>query len=147
MENTNARIITELQKMQKLYDKYFLTIANEENLTKIEVFILGFLANNPNYNTAKSIEEVLEFKKSNISVAIEDLNSRGYIGKHSDKNDRRISRLSLMPISYHIVTKIKQTQEQFFQRVFEGITKEEMDSYCATVRKILENIGRMSNYE
>ena len=52
-----------------------------------------------------------------------------------------------MPISHHIVTKIKQTQEQFFQRVFEGITKEEMDSYCATVRKILENIGRMSNYE
>lgn len=147
MENTNAKIITELQKMQKLYDKHFSILASEENLTKIEIFILGFLANNPDFNTARNIEEVLEFKKSNISVAVDDLTNRGYIGKQSDENDRRISRLSLRDCSQPIISKIKHTQEQFFQKVFEGITKEEMELYCAIVKKILENIGRMSNDE
>lgn len=147
MENVNAKIITELRKTQKLFDKYYLNITNEEHLTKIEVLILGFLDNNPDYNTARNIEEVLGLKKSNISVAIDSLTNKGYIGKKSDSSDRRITRLRLMPASCEIILKIKHAQEKFFQKVFEGISMEEIEDYCNIVKKILENISRMSDNE
>lgn len=142
MENTEVKVIRELQKIRKGYDSYLNLVATNENLTKIEVAILGFLSNNSEFNTARDIEDILDLKKSNISVAIDNLASRGFIEKNSDEVDRRITRLSLSSKSGQIVEKIKSQQESFCMQIFKGISSEEIELYLKTVKKIIENISQ-----
>ncbi|MBS5852346.1 MAG: MarR family transcriptional regulator [Staphylococcus sp.] len=88
MENGFALILSELKKLKSAYESQFNSLSNKEDLTQIELTILGFLLNNPTFNTAKDIEEVHVLKKSNISNAIEHLILRGYLTRNRDTQDR-----------------------------------------------------------
>ncbi len=143
MENTNAQIIMELRKLRRLFDNHYVMIASQEGLTKIEIIILGFLGNNPSFNTARNMEELLDLKKSNLSVAIEDLTNKAYLAKENDSIDRRITRLTLLPKAHTIIQRMKEKQEILFKKVFEGITEKEIDAYFLIVKKIFENISKV----
>lgn len=65
------------------------------------------MANNPAFNTAKDIERIRKFKKSNISTAVDNLNNRGLLTKEVSKSDRRITNLYLTSIANNIVEAIK----------------------------------------
>jgi len=95
MENGFALILSELKKLKSAYELQFNSLSNQEDLTQIELTILGFLLNNPTFNTAKDIEEVHVLKKSNISNAIDHLIVRGYLTRNRDIQDRRIIHLEI----------------------------------------------------
>lgn len=83
-------------------------------MTQIELTILGFLLNNPTFNTAKDIEEVHVLKKSNISNAIDHLIVRGYLTRNRDIQDRRIIHLEITEKGLAIATEIKEIQKKLF---------------------------------
>lgn len=143
MEHTEVKVIRELQKIKKGYDAYLGKVAISEKLTKIEVVILGFLSNNDEFNTARDIEEILDLKKSNISVAIDNLMSKELIEKKNDAFDRRITRLSLSDKSIEIVQRIQSQQEKFYKQVFKDISEEEINVYLKTVKRIFENVSQV----
>lgn len=143
MENTKVKVIRELQKIKKGYDAYLNKVAFSENLTKIEVAILIFLLNNSEFNTARDIEETLDLKKSNISVALDNLTNKGFIEKNNDILDRRLIRLGLSNKSIELVQKIQLQQEKFCIQIFNGISDEEIEMYLKTVKKVLENISKV----
>lgn len=143
MYNIAAKVITELNKLKRTYDTYILEMLDTLNMTKLEIDILGFLANNPDYDTAKDIEMVRQFKKSNISTAVDALIQKGMITKIQDETDRRIMHLKLMEGSSFIVKKIQAVQEAFFQQIFRDISKTEVDQYFSTFMKMIENASRI----
>lgn len=93
MENIAVKLVSEFNKIVMVYEKQFDELSEKENLTKLEIAIIGFLANNPAFNTAKDIERIRKFKKSNISTAVDNLNNRGLLTKEVSKSDRRITNL------------------------------------------------------
>lgn len=55
MENIAVKLVSEFNKIVMVYEKQFDELSEKENLTKLEIAIIGFLANNPAFNTAKDI--------------------------------------------------------------------------------------------
>ena len=53
MENIAVKLVSEFNKIVMVYEKQFDELSEKENLTKLEIAIIGFLANNPAFNTAK----------------------------------------------------------------------------------------------
>ena len=118
MENGFALILSELKKLKSAYELQFNSLSNQEDLTQIELTILGFLLNNTTFNTAKDIEEVHVLKKSNISNAIDHLIVRGYLTRNRDIQDRRIIHLEITEKGLAIATEIKEIQKNFFTILF-----------------------------
>ena len=85
MENGFALILSELKKLKSAYELQFNSLSNQEDLTQIELTILGFLLNNPTFNTAKDIEEVHVLKKSNISMLLSILFKKYSFNKVSNR--------------------------------------------------------------
>lgn len=143
MENGFALILSELKKLKSAYELQFNSLSNQEDLTQIELTILGFLLNNPTFNTAKDIEEVYVLKKSNISNAIDHLIVRGYLTRNRDIQDRRIIHLEITEKGLAIATEIKEIQKNFFTILFSDISKEECDIYFDIQRRIVNNIKKV----
>ena len=143
MENGFALILSELKKLKSAYELQFNSLSNQEDLTQIELTILGFLLNNPTFNTTKDIEEVHVLKKSNISNAIDHLIVRGYLTRNRDIQDRRIIHLEITEKGLAIATEIKEIQKNFFTILFSDISKEECDIYFDIQRRIVNNIKKV----
>lgn len=107
MENIAVKLVSEFNKIVMVYEKQFDELSEKENLTKLEIAIIGFLANNPAFNTAKDIERIRKFKKSNISTAVDNLNNRGLLTKEVSKSDRRITNLYLTSIANNMLKRLK----------------------------------------
>lgn len=133
MENGFALILSELKKLKSAYESQFNSLSNKEDLTQIELTILGFLLNNPTFNTAKDIEEVHVLKKSNISNAIEHLILRGYLTRNRDTQDRRIIHLEITKKGLTIATEIKEIQKDFFTILFSDIRRK--NAICILIFK------------
>ena len=143
MENGFALILSELKKLKSAYVLQFNSLSNQEDLTQIELTILGFLLNNPTFNTAKDIEEVHVLKKSNISNAIDHLIVREFLTRNRDIQDRRIIHLEITEKGLAIATEIKEIQKNFFTILFSDISKEECDIYFDIQRRIVNNIKKV----
>lgn len=143
MENTVVKLVSEFNKIVMIYEKQFEDLSEKENLTKLEIAIIGFLANNPSFNTAKDIERVRKFKKSNISTAVDNLNNRGLLTKEVSKSDRRITNLYLTTLADNLVEEIRGIQNNFFEKVFKNITKEEIEAHFNLLKKIFNNIEKL----
>ena len=66
--------------MKRLYEEQFEEICQKYQITQNEADILAFLANNPDYDTARDIVEIRMITKSYISKSVENL-----IKKNDDK--------------------------------------------------------------
>ena len=56
--------------MEKLYSALFSPLLERCGLTQLEADILMFLANNPEYDTARDIVEKRRLAKSHVSVGV-----------------------------------------------------------------------------
>ncbi len=74
-------IIDFIASFSELYEKRMAPVSTSFDLTAIELSIILFLANNPEYDTAKDIVNKRHLTKSHVSVSLRDLEERGYIKK------------------------------------------------------------------
>lgn len=143
MENDNLGLLTQLKKLQNAYNFKLSELSTRENLLQIELSILGFLSINPTLDTARDIEEAKLIKKSNISNAIERLIERGLLTRTQDLKDRRIMHLEITKEALSIIREINIIQKEFFETLFYGISKEELQTYFTVNKKISDNIERL----
>ena len=66
------------QGIRKLYCSLFTPLLERRGLTQLEMDILLFLANNPEYDTARDIVEVRKIKANLVSVNVDRLAQEGY---------------------------------------------------------------------
>ena len=66
---------------------------NELNLPRPHSDILMFLANNPEYTTARDIVEVRKIKANLVSINVDKLVGEGYLRREADTDDRRKTHL------------------------------------------------------
>ena len=67
------------QGIRKLYCSLFTPLLERRGLTQLEMDILLFLANNPEYDTARDIVEKRHLAKSHVSVGVDALAGRGLL--------------------------------------------------------------------
>ena len=137
---TTSEFLSITNQFQKTYGGRMNQIALDHNMTKVEIDVLLFLYNNPQYNTAKEIVEFRHIAKSYVSKAVDLLVKRGCLGIKEDASDRRVSRLIIQAEAEDIVRQAKKEQEAVMKLLFRGITEEELNAFENVMRKMAENI-------
>lgn len=130
-------------KAMKAYETFCQLVCKKYQLSQTSFDVLMFLANNPEYNTARDICEIRGIRTGIASVAVDLLVKNGYLLRQPDANDRRIIRLVLTEKSNKIVQSGRMIQREFGAQLTAGISEDEMAAYMKTAQKFRENILNM----
>ncbi|MDD8048261.1 MAG: MarR family winged helix-turn-helix transcriptional regulator [Thomasclavelia sp.] len=131
-------IIELSNKIKNIYEHRYIDLCKEYSINQTSLDIILFLSNNKQYNTAKDICEVRGIKSGIASVCVEKLIQKEYLKRVNDSNDRRINRIYLTTNSKELVKKASKIQKEFFNELFENISKEQVELFYNFV-DVLEN--------
>ena len=131
-----------VQKSGRVFNRLMTETARSIGMTKPEMDILLFLHNNPQYDKAADISELRFLAKSYVSKAVDLLQKRGMLEVHTDEVDRRIMRLRVTEAASPALEKAKETQVQFLQLLFEGVTCEEIQVLQGIHEKMMKNLEK-----
>ena len=95
--------------------------------------ILLFLANNPEYTTARDIVEVRSIKANLVSQHVDRMVREGYLCRKEVQGDRRKRDLSLTEKAMPIIEAGRRMQTDFFETLFHGISEGEKRAFFETM--------------
>lgn len=114
----------------------------EEGLTPNEIEVLLFLEHGT-YNTARDISRLRGMPRSLVSKAVDQLVRRGYVESSQDKQDRRVSRLRLLPASQSAVQRLAQARGGLF---IQAVQRGDPRGICRLFLHGWENGGQPGGY-
>ena len=124
----------------KTYESFCQPLCKKFQLSQTSFDVLMFLANNPEFNTARDICEIRGIRSGMASVAVDFLVKNGYLIRQADPDDRRIWRLLITEKSTEIILTGKQIQQEFGHQLTEGISEKDLKVYMEIAEKFKENI-------
>ena len=96
-------------------------LCHELKLPQTAFDILMFLANNPEFKTARDIVEVRKLKANLVSVNVDKLVNEGYLVRKNVEGDRRKVQLLCTDKAQPIISRGQQLQEHFVEQLFADI--------------------------
>ena len=132
-----------MTQAQKGYARYLEPVCREWGLTRNELDVILFLANNPALDRAVDIVTRRGLAKSHVSLSVSTLESKGLLLRREDAEDRRTVHLKLTPNALRAAQAGREAQKAFFERIHAGITPEEMAVWRSMGEKISENIKHL----
>lgn len=124
----------------KKYNCMFEDILKKYQITQIEIDILAFLANHPEYKYAKDIVNVRGISKAHVSIAVEKLVQKGWMIRKCDIHNRRCNTLELTLKCSEIVDEILRIQKDYFHRLYMGLSQDEIAFYEEITQKMFMNV-------
>ena len=109
------------KKLDIAYTNICKPLCHELNITQTAFDILMFLANNPEFKTARDIVEVRKLKANLVSVNIDKLVNEGYLIRKNVEGDRRKVQLLCTDKAQPIISRGQQLQEHFVEQLFADI--------------------------
>lgn len=131
------------RKIGMAYEMTLLPLALETDMPHTAISILLFLANNPDFATARDICEMRGLKRPNVSAHVERLVQEGYIERRAVPGDRRKDALVCTEKATKIVELGRERQIQFAQAVLDGISEEDRDVMERCFMQMNNNIDRI----
>jgi len=131
------------RKIALAYEKALLPLAQETNLPHTAISILLFIANNPDFATARDICELRGLKKPIVSTHVERLVAEGYIERRAVPGDRRKDALVCTEKAMKIIEAGRARQIQFATEVLEGISEEDRAVMERCFMRMNENIDHI----
>ncbi len=128
--------------IKTLYSKCVSSVCRKHNITRIELDILLFLANNPGYDTATDIVEIRYLAKSQVSSAVKRMEACGYLTKEYAGDNRKTAHLRICDSAAGIVSDGQNAQRRFFEIMMDGIPGDEIDSMKRCMDRIADNIDQ-----
>lgn len=90
--------------------------------------------------SGKAIAEYIGVSRSAVTQLLDALSSEGFIERHPDAHDRRITYISLTQKGTQRLEEIEQVGREFFSRVTQVLTDEEMRTIIRIQTKMLQQI-------
>ena len=128
---------------KKRYDQMLEPLYRSHGLTRNELDILLFLANNPGLDRAADIVNIRQIAKSHVSLSVANLEQRGLLCRFFDPEDRRTAHLKLTEAALPIAREGNRIQQEYFGTIFAGLTQEEITLWRAILDKVCSNIQSM----
>lgn len=138
--NQTLALLRTSRQLGRLYDRQLGPVAAAHSMTRMELDVLLFLANNPECDTARDIVELRCIAKSYVSKAIDALYRRGLLTARTDARDRRAVHLSLQPAAAGAVRAGRAAQEVFFRTVMRGVSEADAQRLTAVLTQMLQNV-------
>ena len=129
-----------MARAQKGYARLLDPICKKWDLTRNELDVLLFLANNPDFDRAVDIVTHRGLAKSHVSMSVASLEGRGLLERSADPCDRRTVHLKLTEQAKEITDVGCRVQKQFMDYLHQGITEEQLELMRLFVERVYENI-------
>lgn len=113
------------------------------NVPEVSLDILLFLANNPEYTTARDIVEVRSIKANLVSQHVDRMVREGYLCRKEVQGDRRKRDLSLTEKAMPIIEAGRKMQTDFFETLFHGVSEEEKRAFFETMDIMSRNMDKI----
>lgn len=134
-----------LNSLLRLYYQRLDPVCQGYGLSRAEMDVLLFLANNPGYDTATDIVERRRLSKSNVSAAVAGLERQGYLQRHYAPGNRRTVHLELLSKADPVILAGQQVQADYFSTLFGGFSPEECTAMEAMLMRIFINAQQGMN--
>lgn len=128
--------------VKTLYARFVSPICTRYDLTRVELDILLFLANNPCYDTATDIVEIRFLAKSQVSAAIKKLEARAYLCREYRPDNRKTAHLRLCDAAMPVVADGRKAQEQFGTALLDGFSTEEVEHMQRSMERMRSNVEK-----
>lgn len=112
------------------------------NLSSAEGNILLHLLTQGQEMGQEQLVEELDISKPGISRALSSLESKGYVTRHPDPDDRRARRVRLTGAARAIGPQVEQIYSQVYALAMQGISQEELDRFIRLFGRMSENFTR-----
>ena len=142
MRNAAGQPAGEQNAVKTLYSEFVSQVCAKYGLTRIELDILLFLANNTRYDTATDIVEVRFLAKSQVSAAIKNLEARGCLRREYQLENRKTAHLRLCDPAQPMIAAGRSAQEQFGAALLDGFTPEELEHMQRSMERIRKNVEK-----
>ncbi len=142
----NLRLET-VKKFSLAYRQVCKPLCGELGLPQTAFDILMFLGNNPAYRTARDIVEIRRIKANLVSVHVDRLVREGYLERRQVPGDRRKTELLCTDKAQPVIAKGQMLQENFFERLYDGMDQEERNAFSAALHRIGANLDAILEEE
>lgn len=105
--------------------------------------ILMFLANNPEFKTARDIVECRYIKANLVSVNVESLVREGYLTRETSPGDRRKIRLVCTEKAGPVVERGRRLQSQFVEEMFKNVDVRRREDFFQVLCTLEDNLKEM----
>ena len=131
------------RKTSLAYNRTCKSLCRELNLPQTAFDILMFLANNPEFRTARDIVEVRKLRANLVSVNVDKLVCDGYLERHEVKSDRRKTELLCTEKAQPIIAKGRQLQQNFIDRILTGLDTETRQKFLEILNIMDQNLDNI----
>ncbi|MDO4546468.1 MAG: MarR family winged helix-turn-helix transcriptional regulator [Clostridia bacterium] len=125
-----------------IYDQALDPVSRKVGLNRMELNLLLFLANNPEYDTASDAIRLRQWTKSHVSAAVRSLTERGFICAQFRSGNRKTVHLSPTPVAEEAIRLGQAAQESFSKSVLMDFTEEDRRELERLFTKIAFNIRK-----
>lgn len=132
-----------ISKASRVYKNYCLPVCRQYQINQTGLSVLLFLANNPEYNSAKDVCKIRGIESGIVSVTVESLIQAGLLLRTADSADRRVQRLTLTAQSADIISQGQAIQKTFWKDISQGLTTEDIACFTGIMNSIMANIDQI----
>ena len=144
MATQYTRLLLFYQNFEKFYTHQFTSFLERTGLSMREAHILLFLANNPEYDTARDITTLRGMSKSQVSQAVELLAAEGFLLRTPDETDRRVIHLAISPEGRPLAQECQRLQDRCSAQLLTGLSPEEVLQLQGLLDVVLDNGARLA---
>lgn len=136
-------IIRIVRTIMQSYNAKCKPLCQEIGMPQTAFDILMFLANNPEFDTARDIVECRYIKANLVSVNVESLVREGYLTREKSPGDRRKIRLVCTEKARPVVERGRQLQSQFAGEMFQNVDARQREEFIKVLYTLEENLKEM----
>ena len=138
--NTQFNYFDTMARAQKGYARLLEPICKKWELTRNELDVMLFLANNPDFDRAVDIVTNRGLAKSHVSMSVASLEERGLLERIPDPSDRRTVHLKLTEQAKPITDVGCRVQQQFMEYLHRGVTEAQLEMMRLFAERVHENL-------
>ena len=131
------------KKVGLVYEMMLTPLSKKVGIPQTALSILLFLANNPDYATARDVCEMRGLKRAIVSTHVERMVSEGLLERKAYPGDRRKELLVPTEKALPIVETGREAQKKFAGAMFEGLSEEELAVMERCFKVMNGNIDRI----
>ena len=138
-----SEILAFSDNLAKAYEAMCQPLCRKLQISQTAFDILMFLANNPEYHTARDIVEIRKMKANLVSFHVEKLVREGLLERRPLSDDRRKVMLLCTPKAQIITDQGKEMQQEFIEKILAGISEEALRISSGAISQIGSNAAEI----
>lgn len=133
-------VVTLVHYLGDVYESTCRPLCKEMGITQTAFSILMFLADYPEYYTAKDVSEFRAIKPNIVSFNVDKLVEKGYLERHNIPGNRRSIRLVCTEKAHPFIEKGRNVLSDFYASLTTGMRDEDMAQFKRYLNLIGNNI-------